>query len=72
LSLEPNSIAWVISLNGLYTKEPEEISKNTISSLAVAMVIVTLWKVSGGTWEAALASGSFFIMLLSLSPGMCK
>lgn len=30
---------------------------------AVAMIIVTLWKVSGENWEAAFASGSFFIMI---------
>jgi hypothetical protein len=39
---------------------------------AVAMIIVTLWKVSGGNWEAAFASGGFFIMLVSLSPRMYK
>ncbi|CZT13231.1 uncharacterized protein RCO7_05276 [Rhynchosporium graminicola] len=34
----------------------------------VAMAIVVLWKASGGTWEAAFASGGFWIMLFSLSP----
>ena len=29
-----------------------------------AMIIVALWKVSGGTWEAAFACGGFFIMLV--------
>lgn len=38
----------------------------------VAMIMVTVWKVSGGNWEAAFASGSFFIMLVSLSTRMCK
>ena len=39
---------------------------------AVAMTIVMLWKVSGGTWEAAFASGGFLIMLVSLSSRICK
>lgn len=38
----------------------------------IAIIIVMLWKVSGGTWEAAFASGSFLIMLVSLSPRICK
>jgi len=37
---------------------------------AVAMTIVTLWKVSGSGWEAAL--GGIFIMLVSFSPMICK
>ncbi|TAQ89297.1 hypothetical protein B7494_g2382 [Chlorociboria aeruginascens] len=38
----------------------------------VAMIIVMLWKVSGGTWEAAFASAGLFIMLVSLPPRMRK
>jgi hypothetical protein len=39
---------------------------------AVALMIVTLWKASGGSWEAAFAAGSFFIMLVSILPMICK
>ena len=37
---------------------------------AMAIMIVTLWKVIGGSWEAAL--GGIFIMLVSFSPMICK
>ncbi|KAF8850321.1 hypothetical protein BDZ45DRAFT_809232 [Acephala macrosclerotiorum] len=39
---------------------------------AVALIIVTLWKASGGNWEAAFAAGGFYIMLVSLSPRLHK
>jgi hypothetical protein len=39
---------------------------------AMAIMIVTLWKVSGGSWEAAFAAGGFFIALVSLSLIICK
>jgi len=39
---------------------------------AVGMIIVTLWKVSGGSWEVAFAAGGFFLMLIQFSPRLCR
>jgi len=39
-----------------------------LDTCAVAVVIVILWKATGGNWEAACAAGGFYIMLVSLSP----
>ena len=39
-----------------------------IDSNVVATSIVLLWKVFGGSWEAAFAAGALYIMLVTLSP----
>jgi hypothetical protein len=43
-----------------------------LDTCAVGVMIVILWKATGGSWEAAFAAGGFYIMLVSLSPRLRK
>ena len=43
-----------------------------LDTSTAALMIVMLWKVTGGNWEAAFAAGAFYIMLVNLSPMVRK
>jgi hypothetical protein len=43
-----------------------------LDTCAIGVMIVILWKATGGSWEAAFAAGGFYIMLASLSPRLHK
>jgi hypothetical protein len=39
---------------------------------ALGMMIVIVWKATGGSWEAAFAAGAFYITLVPRLPSLRK